>query len=259
MSLQEILQKYRPESFQDKLNQRLVSPPFDSYGMPKNTRYSPLNLMDVGFLGNVGTPAGPNVFTENYGSNAGWTEATNITVTGGELLYNARVTNPVTTRKNIGFTFSDTLWFAEYEFNPSAETNPDSHFYFSWCLAAGTGIPPTTTQDALVQIYANSFSDYRWGIVDKDGSTEGQLQNTNAQTFGLVFPRFERTSATGVKLSFFTNSIRTIEQTGSPLTPTIVSTIIGLNVLHHSTAAASSSTTTTMTYDTLVIRDAVAP
>ena len=56
MSSHQILQKYKPQSFSDKLNQRIVGSPFNAYGMPKNTRYSHLGLMDVGFLGRIGTP-----------------------------------------------------------------------------------------------------------------------------------------------------------------------------------------------------------
>ncbi len=57
MNLQH-LQNYRPPSFNDKLNQRISPYPFDRYGLPKNTRYSPLNMMDVGFLGVAGKLGG---------------------------------------------------------------------------------------------------------------------------------------------------------------------------------------------------------
>lgn len=54
MLSQQLIQKYRPTSFQDRLNQKLLGSQFDTFGMPRNTRYSHLGLMDVGFLGSVG-------------------------------------------------------------------------------------------------------------------------------------------------------------------------------------------------------------
>ena len=76
LSSQQILQKYKPQSFSDKLNQRFVGTPFDAYGMSKNTRYSHLGLMDVGFLGSIGTPSfSPPDISNLYA----WFDASDIT------------------------------------------------------------------------------------------------------------------------------------------------------------------------------------
>ena len=230
---------------------------FSSISKPYVLPTARMNLGNQALLG-ASIPSGPNTFSDDYPDSTGWTEATNISVVSGKMKFNARAQDPVTSFKSLGFTLSDTLWYADFDFNPSAQGGSGGRRFAVFALCAGTGVPRTATQDAFMWTLG-AASDYQHGWNAKDGGSEGSASNTTDVVFGLNYARLLRTSATGITTALFTDSGRTSHISGSPVAGTAQSTTILLTHLHHASAELNGDETLTATIDTTVVNDAVSP
>lgn len=181
--------------------------------------------------GNMGNPfisfTGGLVFSNDFSSSTGWTTyGSGVSVTGGTgRARTAAIDSGI--YANIGGTLSDTLWVWEWD---DIRTNTGTGALV-YCLAAGTSVPATSSQDFL-GIYQNNSNYYN---AYKDGGAAFDTGIGPAFSEGTHYwDRLIRTSATNLRLLIFSNSGRT-SQVGSTANTTIASTIGGLTHIHFST------------------------
>ena len=163
-------------------------------------------------------------FADDYSNSAGWTLSADMSISSGVLNYTA-VDGQQNSYKSLGITLSDTLWYADFDYNEASDTATDNHAWAVFCLTAGTGNPPNATQDGMIASVVENWTEYRWITQARDGSSiENTGQSTPHSRQGTqYYNRLLRTSATGNAFESFTNS----DRTGAPftsLTDTIVST-----------------------------------
>ncbi|MGH9922768.1 MAG: hypothetical protein ACRD38_08455, partial [Nitrososphaerales archaeon] len=198
----------------------------------------------------------PPTLTENYNSVGSWatvpTSGTQpVTVDTAAfpdiVKFNA-ATDGVDRRvwKSLGFGLDNAQWKLETKFNPTAAASPN---HMIIVLNSGANVnPDTTTQDRIGVAYKVVSGVNKLFLFRADGTATETFHATGitAPIGSTYYITVERTSATNVKLSVFSDANRIIHVTGSPQSLTIPSSINGLNTLQHSVAStgpASASLT----------------
>ena len=176
-------------------------------------------------------------FSDDYTTNTGWTTQAGTLITvdsstadklaGASVVANAdhRVS------KSLGLTLSDSLWCADFELNVSA-MGAGSQGFIVW-FSAGTGKPRDGVTDGLGVFIQEPAGTEQIAIIKSNGGTLTVSTVMTLPMSTLFYCRLERTSTTNAKLSVFTDSERTIHQSGSPISYTIDSTITSLTTLQH--------------------------
>ena len=213
--------------------------------------------LNCGFLINpyrFGTAA---TFSDDYTTNSGWTQVgTTITVNsgvGGKAAAVSTLDNAgAYIHKSLGVTLSDSLWYANFEFE--RDTAGTNSFFF--VVSAGTALAFNATQDML-------------GVVADTGdirscAKDGAAAVTNGTFMALTtdvnyFCRLERTTTTNLKLSVFSDSARTTHITGSPQNQTIGATIGSLTHLQHGSRTDGGGGASSWRIDNTNIYNGVAP
>jgi len=90
-------------------------------------KYSPHTLMDVGFLGRIGTKAGWD-FEEDFATDTWITNGTKVAISGGVLNWDAVANGARNTisKDVMGAVISDTTWILRYKLIIDQITNPTS-------------------------------------------------------------------------------------------------------------------------------------
>ncbi len=201
------------------------------------------------------TNCGDIVFTNDFSSNnwqSVFTNASQIGISNGKLNFNNTV-NGYENRiyKPLGATLSNNYWKAETDFVINPNTSSGSGVGASVIgLAAGSqdlfGTFPNgnwaeSNQDALLVNFASAspydgnFSNWYFNIIEKKGTVRVASNNLIYAVAGITkyYVRLERTSNGTAMLSVFSDSLKTMHISGSPVTHTIDTTIMGLNTIHH--------------------------
>ena len=205
-------------------------------------------------------------FQDDYTTDSGWTQ-TGTTITVDSIANPNQVkflstsggtTDRVT--KSLGVTLSDTLWYAEFDFIfTSGTTIGDDPLFLPFLLSAGTSDQGGTSQDGL------GFYGYKTGATSsvfmykKDGASQTSSSGVTITLGTTYYIRLERTTATNLKMSVFTDISRTTHQTGSPINFGISSGTTGLTHIQHATYSAAGSSSITASVDNTKIYDNATP
>ena len=174
-------------------------------------------------------------FEDDYTSNTGWTQTgSKVTVDSGKSDWvdaNAAATNDSLQQviKSLGITLSDTAWTADFTYINNGGTVGGYPFVFQ----SGTGNYDSASNDAITMSEDNPN---KIKINTKNGGTYVAGSSTIAVSSGTTYYiRIQRTSATDIKLSAFTDSARTIHTSGSPVTASNagIANITGLTYVQH--------------------------
>ena len=177
------------------------------------------------------------VFTGDYSSTSGWTQATTNTansgtgaqtvgIDGGWAYANSTGSaNGQFVYTSLGTTISDTKWFADFEYYNIGAVN-----LYPFVLAAGTSSSWDSTQDMISVIEGGTNV---LMIRYRDGSS--QANSSASSTMSTNTSYFCRLIRDGqvLTLKMYTDSART-SQHGSDMTVTISGSVTGLTTLHHS-------------------------
>lgn len=176
-----------------------------------------------------------------------WTTGgTGVAITGGQCVETAASSNSWNyVVAPLPSTLSNTTWSFNFDFIFSASVYDINGF--GLLFTAGT-IDPIGSQDMLgMNKRVGSNNQMVLGTVSKDGA--GALsygaQNLTLSINTQYYCTIERTSATNLRLSIFTNESRTTHLTNSPQNTTISSGIIDLThvmVTTHSNEGGGSVT-----------------
>ena len=202
-------------------------------------------------------------FQDDYTTNTGWTQVgTTITVNSGTAGKADGTSVPANAdhrvHKALGVTLSNSLWYADFEFNITA-VGEGAQGSIAW-FSAGTGRMRDGSTDGLGVWIQRPGGTPQIGIVKADGATVGVSTTQTLPLSTLFYCRFERTSTTNARLSVFTDSARTVHQTGSPINYTIDATITTLSIIQHtSDASGGSAATWSGTVDTMRVYDGISP
>jgi len=197
--------------------------------------------------------AAANTFTSDYGTTGDWTKVgTKVTVdedTAGKCDCN-QATNNVDHRvyQSLGFTLSDTLWYADFELTP---IDPDC---FPFVLSASQ-IDPENNGD-WCGIQSDSAQLYAVGM---DGGSKSTSTAINITLSTLYYLRLERTTSTNLRLSVFTDSGRTTHQSGSPINLTISSGTTSLDTIMHCNRNHASANTPDYLLDNTTVYNNATP
>ena len=174
-------------------------------------------------------------FEDDYTSNSGWTQTgSKVTVNSGKSDWvdaNAAATNDSLQQviKSLGITLSDTAWTADFTYINNGGTVGGYPFVFQ----SGTGNYDSASNDAITMSEDNPN---KIKINTKNGGTYVAGSSTIAVSSGTTYYiRIQRTSATDIKLSAFTDSARTTHTSGSPVTASNagIANITGLTYVQH--------------------------
>ena len=174
-------------------------------------------------------------FEDDYTSNTGWTQTgSKVTVDSGKSDWvdaNAAATNDSLQQviKSLGITLSDTAWTADFTYINNGGTVGGYPFVFQ----SGTGNYDSASNDAITMSEDNPN---KIKINTKNGGTYVAGSSTIAVSSGTTYYiRIQRTSATDIKLSAFTDSARTTHTSGSPVTASNagIANITGLTYVQH--------------------------
>ena len=174
-------------------------------------------------------------FEDDYTSNSGWTQTgSKVTVDSGKSDWvdaNAAATNDSLQQviKSLGITLSDTAWTADFTYINNGGTVGGYPFVFQ----SGTGNYDSASNDAITMSEDNPN---KIKINTKNGGTYVAGSSTIAVSSGTTYYiRIQRTSATDIKLSAFTDSARTTHTSGSPVTASNagIANITGLTYVQH--------------------------
>lgn len=193
-------------------------------------------------------------FIDLYTTNTGWTKVG--TLVDVDLLDDNQceavlALNSADNRvhKDTAIAWSDTLWYYNVDFK-RIDSNGDINFPVT--LSSATGDPEDANQDEI-GLYSGGAADLKCFYKDSAGAytiSAGAITITIGTQYYL---RIERTSATQIKLSVFTDSARTTHQTGSPITQTIPSTVTTLQYLMHGTVSNTGTQGSSWTIDNTYI------
>ncbi len=199
-------------------------------------------------------------FFDDYSTNTGWTQVgTEVKIQNGTLNYINGSDDGLQRRvyKSLGFTLnSGDNWRAEFEFTPqSVGTYLSQPFTGHGVLALTAGnqepyldcpdLPctgyPIGTQDGIMIMYATDGSptgDIWFKARARHAGVEYQSTNQiNANVLNTTYyPRLERTSASSVVLSVFSDSLHTIHLPGSPISLAIPESVTGLTTVQQGNA-----------------------
>jgi len=174
-------------------------------------------------------------FEDDYTSNTGWTQTgSKVTVDSGKSDWvdaNAAATNDSLQQviKSLGITLSDTAWTADFTYINNGGTVGGYPFVFQ----SGTGNYDSASNDAITMSEDNPN---KIKINTKNGGSYVAGSSTIAVSSGTTYYiRIQRTSATDIKLSAFTDSARTTHTSGSPVTASNagIANITGLTYVQH--------------------------
>lgn len=171
----------------------------------------------------------------NYSNSTGWTQfGTLVVISGGQMQYNYMSGGSNFNRQEqykalaAGETLPNTAWRGDFTFSYSSYVaSPDAIIF---------GMAENTNW------FGDGSSNDFLGVVFNGGSiqiyaTDGAsttVSSTIAVSSGTTYyPRLERTSATSITLYVYTNSARTTQTAGSPVTLSIASTIQNLSYIVH--------------------------
>ena len=185
-------------------------------------------------------------FEDDYTSNTGWTQTgSKVTVNSGKSDWvdaNAPATNDSLQQviKSLGITLSDTAWTADFTYINNGGTVGGYPFVFQ----SGTGNYDSASNDAITMSEDNPN---KIKINTKNGGTYVAGSSTIAVGSGTTYYiRLQRTSATDIKLSAFTDSARTTHASGSPVTASNagIANITGLTYVQHQNQTSGGGGTT---------------
>lgn len=200
-------------------------------------------------------------FRDLYTTNAGWTQtSTQVTVDSGTAdavnFAGATATGPTyrAVHKALGLTLSDTKWIMrfKYVYTTSAGGGP---LHYIAVLRAGTS-DPTSSGDHIAILHHVSYG----GVViqEKDGATP--TNNTTGLTMSTgntYYIQLERTSATNIRISAFSNPSYTTHIANSPQNHACASTSgNSLDTLIHSNVSDTGTESLTADIDDMHIWDA---
>lgn len=203
-------------------------------------------------------------YYNSFSSTAGWTQVgSNVEIHNGILEFKKGATDG--SQRRVYTSLGDTLnshdkWVFDMDFRPlKTGTYPGSSFPMAGhailSLTAGIKEPfsdcpnvactgyPVNNQDGIMVLYSsNNPADGNlfFHVIAKDGKQEYKsLGRINATTMNYTYYlRLERTSPTKVKLSVFSDSLRTkLYNLNPPLELTIPASIEGLNTIQHGNVA----------------------
>jgi len=211
------------------------------------------SMDDVEFWG-----GGKIIFQDDFATSANWVQTgTGVSITGGVISgWGADGTDRRLTH-DLGKPLSDDNWKVEFDYQFTASNVP-AHAPLiisdiNQDIDAGTfdndfiGVVHGTTVNEL-KIVAGDFDDLGGGGI---GSTGIPIVTSTP-----YFPRLERLSATETRLSVFSDSARTTQIAGSPVTLTIPSTIDALQFIHSQNLSGGGvGRTLTGTLDNLVVSE----
>ncbi len=198
-------------------------------------------------------------FEDDYTSNSGWTQTgSKVTVDSGKLDWvdaNAAATNDSLQQviKSLGITLSDTAWTTDFIYINNGGTVGGHPFIFQ----SGTGNYDTASNDAIAMLENNPN---QIKINTKNGGTNVAGSSTIAVSSGTTYYiRIQRTSATDIKLSAFTDSARTTHTSGSPVTVSNagIANITGLTYVQHQNQTSGGGGTTNFEVTDLKIYNGV--
>lgn len=205
-------------------------------------------------------------FEDDYTTNTGWTQ-TGSTITVDSianpnqlkfLSTSGGTTDRVT--KSLGVTLSDTLWYAEFDFVFSSGTTiGDNPLFIAFLLSAGTSDQAGTSQDGLGFMGYKSGGTSQVFMYKKDGASQTSSPGVTITLGTTYYIRLERTTATNLKMSVFTDISRTTHQTGSPINFGISSGTTGLTHIQHATYSAAGSSSITASVDNTKIYNDATP
>jgi|TARA_R110000751_G_scaffold3028_1_gene15643 hypothetical protein len=219
----------------------------------------------MGFIINSYLPYAiePTEFIDDYSSDSGWTLGNYMSITGGQFVYtNAQHTNSIST-KGMGLTLSDTLWYADWDFDQTADNFTDNHGMMIHNIQSTTGDPNTNGSAmnrcsvSLVQNYSN----YRAAISSKTGTT---TNNEPAVTTDLAngtrfYYRSLRDSATQQTMECYTNSGRTSAKFTASVQTDLSSSVTGLDTYCHATGASATTEWISGTFNNIAVYSGVTP
>ena len=182
-------------------------------------------------------------FSDAYTTNTGWTQTGDgsVTVDSGVADKAAAITAPKNgdnrVRKALGFTASDSVWVFRTEFSRATSSGAG----LPVVIAAGTGDPNNTTQDAII-LYDSTTS---LRIAYKDGAgaitaPAGQIAISDSTQY---YVEMVRDSTIQVTLNVYSDSGYSTHIAGSPYSGAVTATVTGLTTLHHSVQNSASADT----------------
>jgi len=201
-------------------------------------------------------------FSEEYTTNTGWTQTgTDVTVDSGTADKVKGTGNPTSGQefvvKSLGVTLSDT-WVADFEIKMISASD---WYSIPFGLCAGTGANLTSNQDGCgIWFNGTGSSNARVFTWSKVGS--GSFTNVTPDSdMHLVagtqyYARIQKTGATTMTVSIFTDESRSTHLLNSPQSVTI-GAVSGLTHIQHSTQTDSADNLSTWEIDTLKIYDGV--
>lgn len=210
-------------------------------------------------IGDYTTPAaqvassesGPT-FSDTFASD-NWTDVgTGLGVASGVMRSTGAEAAECQSYRALGVTLSDTLWFCNFDVIMNNVTGADNDDILIFGFTAGTS-HMSASQDMLgIQMAApDTFRPcYKDGA---GGITTGDAVNFAVST--QYYARLERTTATNLRLSIFTDSGRTTHATGSPVNLTIPSTVASLTTAHFSGFDNTSAGKVDMDIDNVVVQN----
>ena len=213
-----------------------------------------------------GTPATWTMeptFADDFTSNTGWTQTgTTVTVNSGIAGKAAYVSSSGASTdrvsKGLGITLSDSLWCADFDFQATTMTaGGDDAQGAVFSLCSTTGTPRSGTQDNIMMFIYNSGGTTYLLSYARDGTSTSVSSGIIISLSTQYYCRLQRTSATGARLSVFSDADRTIPISGSPVNYTIPSTINTLTTLVIGSGAGAGSSTISLDIDNAKIYDGV--
>ena len=185
-------------------------------------------------------------FEDDYTSNSGWVQTgSKVTVDSGKSDWvdaNGAATNDSLQQviKSLGITLNDTAWTADFTYINNGGTVGGYPFVFQ----SGTGNYDSASNDAITMSEDNPN---KIKINTKNGGTYVAGSSTIAVGSGTTYYiRLQRTSATDIKLSAFTDPARITHASGSPVTASNagIANITGLTYVQHQNQTTGGGGTT---------------
>ena len=216
----------------------------------------------MGFLVNsfIEFPSDGTDFSDYYNNSTGWTLSSNMSISGGSFHYNAAPFTPENSYKDMGITLSDTLWYADYDYQQTADSNTDNWAYGIHIFSAGTANPRiSSSTDSISNQVIQNKSVFTYLLSARENTTNyNSAQSSAAAQDTRYYLRNLRTSATGITLQMFDDEDRT-STFSTALTRVIPSTITDLDTYQHATGTGTQTSNITANMLEIKVYDGVAP
>ena len=199
-------------------------------------------------------------FESDYTNASLWTPVgsevdVNSTVADHVANNNADASTNSEVYQSLGFTLDNELWYADFQWTSTAIAASSPPSTFPIIFSSTTGVIRDTSNDALGIMTQGTYM--MWYTRDATTPVDGGHISISLDT--LYYLRFERTSATGIKLSVFSDSARTTNISGSPKTATISSSIQDLDIIHHGVCGTISNNTSSWNGTNVRVYNGVSP